>query len=101
MPNDVARLAMLLHFGAVRCVTRLINPKHCWGHPLEVRLCGPPSRFNAKAADPGNAMWGSLGQVGGAMIVSDITKKQDIDPVDPAQALASVGDRPVSNWAYK
>ena len=35
------------------------------------------------------------------MIVSDITKKQDIDPVDPAQALASVGDTPVSNWAYK
>lgn len=46
-------------------------------------------------------MWGSLGQVGGAMIVSDITKKQDIDTVDPAQALASEGDRPVSNWAYK
>ena len=42
-------------------------------------------------------MWGALGQLAGAMIMSDVTKKQDIDPVDPAQALASVEDTPVSN----
>ena len=62
---------------------------------------GTIGNINAKAAESGNAMWGALGQIGGAMIVSDVTKKQDIDPVDPAQALASVEDTPVSNWAYK
>lgn len=63
---------------------------------------GTIGNINAKAAASGDAMWGALGQVGGAMLVSsDVNKKQDIDPVDPAQALASVEDTPVSNWAYK
>lgn len=76
---------------------------------------GTIAGINQKAADSSSGMFGALGQLGGAyagstagaaqiaslFAMSDVTKKQDIDPVDPAQALASVEETPVSNWAYK
>lgn len=72
--------------------------------------------INNQAANANNGLFGALGTaVGGyagstagsnllttgLMALSDVTKKEDITPMDPAQALASVEDTPVSNWAYK
>ena len=72
--------------------------------------------INNQAANASNGFLGALGTaVGGyagsaagsglitkgLMAFSDVTKKEDITPMDPAQALASVEDTPVSNWAYK
>ena len=58
---------------------------------------------NTQAQSSDSGMWGALGQVGGAAITkwSDQTMKEDIEPVDPEQALEQVNATPVSNWAYK
>lgn len=63
---------------------------------------GTIANINNQAAHANDALYEALGQAGGAVIAkSDVTKKKDIAPVDPAQALASVEETPVSNWAYK
>lgn len=36
-----------------------------------------------------------------ATMFSDVNMKENIEPVDPAKALESVTQTPVSNWAYK
>jgi hypothetical protein len=53
------------------------------------------------------AAMGSAGEAAGGAYASylkyssDVNLKENIEPVDPAQALASVTQTPVSNWAYK
>lgn len=61
---------------------------------------GSIANQRAKAGD-NSALWGALGQVGGAMIVSDVNMKTDVSPADPEEALEAVSKTPVSNWAYK
>lgn len=55
------------------------------------------------ASSSSNAMWSGLGQLGGAAIMkySDKNMKEDIEPVDPDDALAAVEKTPVSTWRYK
>lgn len=60
---------------------------------------GSIANIQSKADD---AMWGAVGSVAGAaMVKSDVNIKQDIEPVDPGQALAAVEAIPISNWAYR
>lgn len=61
-----------------------------------------------KAGESNSAMWGALGQVGGALAtklpmfaVSDVNVKEDITPVDTEKALEAIKQTPVSNWAYR
>jgi hypothetical protein len=53
-----------------------------------------------KTSAANSALLGTMGTAAG-MMFSDVSMKQDIQPVDPAQALESVAQTPVSNWAYK
>lgn len=66
-----------------------------------------------KADSGSSGAFGALGSVAGqyagstagsaqlATMFSDVNMKENIEPVDPAQALESVTQTPVSNWAYK
>lgn len=62
-------------------------------------LYGDISRTYAGQSD---AMWGALGQLGGAAIsrYSDQNLKTDIEPLNEDEALEEVNATPVSNWKY-
>lgn len=68
-------------------------------------LSNAASSYGA-AANQGNSdagMWGALGSLGGAalMAFSDEKMKENIEPIDPDQALAQVEDTPVATYNYK
>ncbi|MBX3653186.1 MAG: tail fiber domain-containing protein [Ramlibacter sp.] len=58
------------------------------------------ARIQQQGSDNSGA-WGALGNVAGALIVSDVAAKKGIQPVDPDQALEAVEKTPVSDWTYK
>ena len=63
---------------------------------------GTIGNMNAKAAESDNAMWGALGQVGGAALkFSDKNMKENIEPLDPNDALEQVNATPLSTYNYK
>ena len=63
---------------------------------------GAIGNINAKAAEADNAIWGALGQVGGAALkFSDKNMKENIEPLDPNDALAQVNATPISKYNYK
>lgn len=74
---------------------------------------GQIANLQQKASAESGAAFGALGSVAGqfagssagsALIAgafSDVNMKEDIEPVDPDQALQAVEATPVSNWAYK
>jgi hypothetical protein len=62
---------------------------------------GKLAEIDMKAND-NSAMLGALGSVAGAYVAkSDVNAKNDIQPVNPDEALEAVEKTPVSNWAYK
>lgn len=70
-------------------------------------LAGAASTFGqiAKVQSQDSGMLGDLGTIAGAGLkmyaTSDVNMKQDIEPVDPEQALTTVTATPVTKWAYK
>jgi hypothetical protein len=58
----------------------------------------------ANAGDSSSAVWGALGQVGGAFaskaVISDKTKKKDIKPINDDEALEGIKKTEISKWKY-
>lgn len=65
-------------------------------------LYGQSAQITNSANSQGDALMGTLGQVGGAFIASsDIRLKTGIRGIDPDKALKAINHTPVSNWKYK
>lgn len=94
--NVTAQGAQLMTGGYSGAQTGLAGAAGTYGNINNLQ-----QRVDANNSASNSATMGALGQVAGALIMSDKNKKKNIKPQSGTMSLAAVRKMPVSKWDYK